>query len=86
MVEVTQADKMAKDPTTVNTFLNKIGHIAKGVSPTELDLLLQAKRAQDPTATVVQRYDASYYSNKYLSSHLLNTRLHARRFAPRTHA
>lgn len=57
-------DRMAKSSTEVLTFLNSLKDKLAKKNRADLDALLAFKKTQDPSATTLEQWDVSYYSNQ----------------------
>ncbi|TMQ69164.1 MAG: Zn-dependent oligopeptidase [Candidatus Eisenbacteria bacterium] len=61
--EYITADKMAGDPKTVRTFIDRIVAISGARADREYQTLLKRKRQDDPTAQVVQPWESARYTD-----------------------
>jgi thimet oligopeptidase len=69
-VDYRSSDRMAKNRKTIEEFLVGLKQKIAAKTKQDLDVLLPLKKADDPTATVINQEDISYYLNKYKKNKL----------------
>lgn len=62
-VYTAQATKMARDPSTVQSFLDHVVSLARPISDSDVASLLTFKRQTEPAAATIEVSDAAFYSN-----------------------
>src|SRR5262249_19236162 len=61
--EYITANKMAGDPKTVRTFIDRIVDVSGNRAQREYDVLLKRKQKDDPTAKIVQPWESPLYTD-----------------------
>lgn len=54
---------MARDPSTVQSFLDHVVSLARPISDSDVASLLTFKRQTEPAAATIEVSDAAFYSN-----------------------
>ena len=62
--EYNAADKMAKDAATIDAFIHQVAEIARPRMEADVQEMLAAKQADDPSATTIEAWDRLYYTEK----------------------
>ncbi|MEK6555323.1 MAG: M3 family metallopeptidase, partial [Bdellovibrionota bacterium] len=69
-VDYKSSDRMAKNRKTIEEFLVGLKQRVAAKTKQDLDLLLPLKKIEDPSATVINQEDISYYLNTYKKTKL----------------